>query len=213
MQGRVCILVLIAVVGAGCQGSNTASTRASEPKVPGLISTGGWKVVQSGHSGGRSWRLLRGIDGANHVCFTLHANPALESNAVFNCKGDGTLSPNGLGDPLSLEFAKAGGGVGYIFGGAAPEATKITIVRHDGSQSMVTPVDHSLVIFTSNLGDIAKLTFTTTDYLVDCEVTTAAATGDPFESGCSTGPPDTASVQGPIGPPGSIPRQSPASRP
>lgn len=103
---------------------------------------------------------------------------------------------------MALDLADVGSGAGYVYGGVAPEAATVTVVRKDGSRVDVRPVDRTLVHYLEAVENVARISFTTPGRQIDC------VTGTPgMVFNCSDyppegfGPPDGPGPPPPIGGP------------
>lgn len=185
-------LVAAAVTLVACGSDGTAKrsaptsgdgSGAGQPVDQGPPSPSHWTVVQTGRSGGRSWKLLRGTSRGNE-CFRMNAIPDLPPPSRTSCDVPASLSSD-FGSAMALDLADVGNGAGYVYGGVAPEASTVEVVRKDGSHVEVRTVDRTLVRYLESVDKIARLSFTTSEYQADCVTGTTAMVFN-----CSTSPPD-----------------------
>ena len=164
----------LALVAAGCDSSG--SSRSLPPDIlDRLPSPTNWRVVQSGSSGGRRWRLVRGTDKGQD-CFRFTTTPRLPSPAPLSCDMAANLSGDDGGSPMALEIAHAGHGTGYVFGGVAPELATVTMELEDGTRVPLPTVDRTLVTYSDAPRTIARMRFETRRSHGNCATGTEAAT-------------------------------------
>ena len=74
------------------------------------------------------------------------ATPDLPPPSRTTCDVPASLTSD-FGSAMALDLADVGNGAGYVYGGVAPEAVTVTVVRKDGSRVDVRPVDRTLVYY------------------------------------------------------------------
>lgn len=194
------VATAFALVACGSDGTarRSAPTGGEDSGAGQLVDHGppspsNWTVVQTGRTGGRSWKLLRGTSRGNE-CFRMTATPDLPPPSRTSCNLPASLTSD-FADPMTLDLAEVGSGAGYVYGGVAPQAATVKVVRKDGSRVDVHPVHRTLVHYLEAIDEIARLSFTTSKYQVDCVTGTPAMLFN-----CSAGPPggvDPAPIRGP----------------
>ena len=171
----MCMLVVSASGLSACDGSHQTPVAKVQHLPDHMPSPTNWTVAQSGRSGGRSWRLLRGTDKGQE-CFRFETKPALPYPTPLVCDRAANLVGDNGGSPMALEIADAGHGAGYVYGGVAPELRTITMHHRDTSTLSLEAVNRTLVTYATNAHNIARMSFATGRSSGDCITGTGAAT-------------------------------------
>lgn len=170
-----CVLVGVGAGVAACSSSAHTGARVPQSVVDQFPLPTNWKIAQSGTSGGRAWRLLRGTDKGN-VCYRFATTPHLPSPPTVSCDRAASLSGADGSSPMALELAEDGHGSGYIYGGIAPEVRTVTMHLRDGSRVALQTVDRTLVSNVPRSREVVKLSFAVAGSSGDCVTGTRAAT-------------------------------------